>query len=459
MLADAGWDVLVLEARDEPGGAVKSAELVEPGFTSDLFSAFHPLAVASPAMRALALEDHGLRWRRAAVAVAHPAADGSCPLVAFDLDESAASLGVDGDAWRRLMARWAAVEPALLEALFTPFPPLRASARLAAAVGLARLPGFLRFATRSYRGLGEAAFRTEPARRLLAGNAMHADVAPGSPGGGFFGWLLSGLAQTHGWPSPAGGAGRLTDALVARLRAAGGEVRCGAEVARVDVRGGRAVGVVTVGGERVAARRAVLADVSAPALYERLLDRPAWKRAELRWWFRWDPSTVKVDWTLDAPIPWAAEGARRAGTVHLGDDVFLVLGQYAPVDPGRAPEGREVAWAYTHIAQGAEWTGVPERMEEEVERLAPGFRASIRARHVFTPPLLEAADANLVGGALNGGTARLGRQLFLRPTPSSLGRPETPVRALYLASASAHPGGGVHGACGANAAHAALRRA
>lgn len=428
----------MLEATGEPGGAVRSAELLEPGFTSDLYSAFYPLAVASPVMRALDLEAHGVRWRRAPVAVAHPAGDGSCPLVALDPDETAASLGADGEAWRALLDRWRTHEPDVLGALFTPFPPLRAAGRLL------RAPGLLGLATRSYAGLGEAAFRTEPARRLLAGNALHADFGPRSPGGAFFGWLLAGLAQTHGWPVPEGGAGRLTDALVARLRAAGGDVRCGAEVTRIELRGGRASGVLLAGGERVGARRAVLADIRAPALYARLLERaPRPKRAELRYVFRDDPATVKVDWTLDARIPWAAEPARRAGTVHIGDHRFFVLlGQYAPVDPTRAPPGREVAWAYTH----APGDGAAARIEAEIERLAPGFRDLIRRRHV----------AQLPPGALNGGTARLRQQLFLRPTPSSLGRPHTGIGGLYLASASAHPGGGVHGACGANAARAAI---
>jgi phytoene dehydrogenase-like protein len=228
----------------------------------------------------------------------------------------------------------------------------------------------------------------------------------------------------------------------------------------------------------------VLADVSAPALYRELVGDahlPRRLRADLER-FQWDPATVKVDWSLDGPIPWEHPDARRAGTVHVADgvgalavhatqlangelpsDPFLLVGQYAAYDETRQPPGKETAWAYTHVPHGLPWnaerTGAfADRIEGMVERVAPGFRARIRRRHVLAPGDLEGRDRNLHEGALNGGTAQLHQQLVFRPTPG-LGRPETPLRGLYLASASAHPGGGVHGACGANAAKAALLHA
>jgi phytoene dehydrogenase-like protein len=341
------------------------------------------------------------------------------------------------------------------------------------------------------RRLAEEHFRGEGGARLLAGNALHTDLTVDVPMSGFFGWLLCCLGQSVGFPCPEGGAGELTRALVERLESRGGRVRCEAAVERVLVRGGRAAGVVVAGGDEVLARRAVLADVAAPALYLELLPRehvPARVLDDIRR-FHWDNATVKVDWALDAPIPWAAPDAARAGVVHVAEGLdelsvqagqlarryipatpFLVLGQYASADPGRSPPGKEVAWAYTHVPQdvrgdaGGDLTGrwderetdvFVARMEAQVEALAPGFQALIRARHVHTPHSLEAADRNLVGGAVGGGTAQLHQQLIFRPIPG-LGRPETPVRGLYLASASAHPGGGVHGAPGAIAARAAL---
>jgi phytoene dehydrogenase-like protein len=483
LLGDAGWDVDVLEAQPEPGGAVKSAELTEPGFVHDVFSAFYPLAAASPPIRGLRLEEHGLRWRHGPLVLAHPLADGSCAVLSRDLDQTAASLDVfapgDGDAWRALSELWRRAEPALLDALVEPFPPVGPAARLALSLrgDLARLA---RLAVLPVRRLGEERFAGAGGRLLLAGNALHADFAPESALGGAFGLVLCGLGQSIGFPVPEGGAGRLTEALVRRLEARGGAVTCGRRVTRILVRRGRAVGVRTEDGTEVEARRAVLADVGAPALYLELLARedvPARILADLRVFER-DPAIVKVDWALDGPIPWRAEPARRAPTIHVAESVdeltvsrselargrapakpFLVLGQYSMVDATRCPPGREVAWAYTHVPQGWDERGaarLAERVEARVEALAPGFLALVRARHVLTPSELERRDENLVGGAFNGGTAQLHQQLVFRPTPG-LGRPETPVRGLYLASASAHPGGGVHGAPGAIAVKAALR--
>ena len=457
MLADAGLDVLVLEEQPEPGGAVRSAELTEPGFLSDCFSAFYPLGIASPHLRALGLERFGLEWLHAPVVLAHPHADGTCATLYRDAARTAASLGDDGAAWLRLSTAWERVQPAFLRALMDPFPPVRGALALARALGGPRaLVDFARLGVVPVRRHVEEEFRGEGAARLLVGNALHADVTPGSAGSALYGWVLTGIGQTLGWPAPRGGAQRITDALVARLGGAGGELRCSEEVTEIVVRGGRATGVRTAGGEELGARQAVLADVGAPALYERMLPEPYRLRLDR---FQYDLATVKLDWALDAPIPWRDEGARLAGTVHVCDDFeaepLLLVGQYAHYDPSRAPEGKEAAWAYTHLPQGTPDDALPERMEAAIERHAPGFRDLIRSRHVFTPSMLEAADRNLVGGAVNGGTAQIHQQLVFRPA-RGLARTETHVPGLYLASASAHPGGGVHGAAGANAARAAL---
>jgi phytoene dehydrogenase-like protein len=498
VLAERGWRVLVLEEQQRPGGAVKSGELTEPGFTSDLFSAFYPLAAASPALRALELERHGLRWRRAPVVVAHPQQDGRCAVLSLDPDETAASLerfaAGDGARWHAFYEIWQRAGDAFMDTLLRPFPPLRGSARLAGALGPRGLLDFTRFALLPVRRMAEEHFRGEGAAWLLAGNALHADLTPDSAGGGLFGWVLCGLGQQHGFPVPEGGSGRLIDALVARLRLHGGELACGASVARVLVRGGRAVGVRLRDGSEVSAPRGVLATTIAPTLFRELVGEQHLPRdfvADLDR-FQLDNGTVKVDWSLDAPIPWVAQEARRAGTLHLAhgidaltrttaqlsrgmvpDEPFLVMGQYAATDPTRMPAGREVAWAYTHVPQAGHVRGdagpddltgswderevaaFVARMETQIERRAPGFRALIRRRHVFTPQGFEAANRNLLGGALNAGTAQIHQQLVFRPVPG-LARPATPLRGLWLAGASAHPGGGVHGAAGANAARAAL---
>jgi phytoene dehydrogenase-like protein len=496
VLADAGWDVLVLEAASAPGGSVRSAELVEPGYLNDVFSSFYPLGAASPHIRGLELEQHGLDWVSSPTVIAHPNSTGTCPIVSTDLELTAASLERfapgDGQAWRELYARWERIGEDLLGALFDPFPPLGPAARLGARLGPRELVDLIRFSLLTVRRIGEESFAGDGGRRLLAGSALHSDLGPDTPPSGVYGWVLSGLGQQLGFPVPRGGAGQLTAAMVARLVARGGRIICGQEVSGIRVDRGRASGVVTTRGDGFGARRAVLADVGAPQLYRRLVGEehlPARLLGALER-FEYDSATVKVDWTLDAPIPWSAEAARHAGTIHVGEDVdalakhsgelarglvpehpYLVMGQYAHFDPSRQPPGAETAWAYTHVPQrikgdaggeriSGDWDHadtdrIADRIEAEIEALAPGFRGLIRGRHVFTPPTMEAANANLINGAINGGTAQMHQQFVFRPTPGLAG-PHTPVRRLFLASASAHPGGGVHGTCGANAAKAAL---
>jgi len=497
VLAGAGWEVEVLEAQPEPGGAVRSGELTLPGFVHDRFSSFYPLGLASPAMQAMDLTAHGLRWRQPEVPVAHPASDGSVAYVSRDPAETAAALGRfadgDDDAWRRMYGLWQRAGGPLRDALFSPFPPVRGGLRLAGALGARGTLDFARFGLLPVRRLGEEWFGGEGARRLLAGNALHADFSPEQPGSGVYGWVLVGMAQEYGFPVAEGGSGQLTAALVRRLESRGGRVTCDTRVTEVVVERGRTRGVRTAGGDAITARRAVLADVSAPALYLDLLDRahvPARVLAALER-FQFGNSTFKVDWALDGPIPWLAEETGAAGTVHIAESVdaltrattelilrevpaepFLVCGQYARTDPTRQPEGKETFWSYTHVPQDVRGDAGPEgltgrwderereafadRVAKQIERVAPGFRDRVLARHVTAPADFEAQDDNLRGGALNGGTAQLHQQLVFRPIPG-LARAETPVRGLYLASSAIHPGGGVHGACGYNAARAALR--
>lgn len=497
LLADAGLEVLVCEEQAEPGGAVRSGQLTLPGFEHDMFSAFYPFAAASPAIQRLDLARWGLRWRHAPLVAAHPTPNGPTAILSRDVEETAASLeelgAGDGDAWIRISRFWARIETPFMDALTTPFPPLRAAARLAAVLRGRGLRELIHTGIVPLRRFSEERFSGPGGALLLGGNALHSDLTPEMPGSTLFGLILCGLGQRHGFPVPEGGAGRLTDALVRRLTASGGQVECGIRVQRVLVRHGRAIGVRLADGREILARAGVLADTGAPQLYRELLapeDQPPRILRRLRR-FRYDNSTIKLDWALSGPIPWTSVPTRRAGTVHLGDSLdflsqysgalerhviprrpFLVLGQYGMTDPTRAPAGAETAWAYAHVPQrtesdaGGELTGVWDerelnifaaRMEDEIERYAPGFRELVLGRSVIGPHELERHDRNLVGGAINGGTAQLRQQLMLRPVPG-LGRPETPIDRLLLASASAHPGGGVHGAPGAIAARVLLRK-
>lgn len=495
LLVDAGWDVEVLEGQPEPGGAVRTAEFTLPGYRHDRYSAFYPLSLASKVIGGLHLEEHGLRWLRAPAALAHPTLDGRCAVIGPDLDATAASLDQyapgDGDGWRRLMRPWERIGPDMVDALLLPWPPVRSASRVFRKAGGRGSLDLARMVVVPARRMGEEHFDGQGGRLLIAGNALHSDLGPEAAGSGLFGWLLCALAQHVGFPEPEGGAGGLTDALVRRLESKGGRLRTSSPVEAVTVVGGRATGVRIAGGETVTASRAVLADVAAPHLYRQLLGPdvvPPSLLADLEQ-FQWDQGTVKVDWALSAPVPWTAPGARTAGTVHVADSVddltkwsadlscntvparpFLLFGQHAMTDPTRMPPGCETAWAYTHVPRTVErdsagrvtggWgpddtAAMVERIEARVEALAPGFTDSIVCRHVFVPPGMMADDANLDGGAINGGTSALHQQLFFRPLPG-LGRPETFVDGLYLASSGQHPGGGVHGSCGANAAHAAM---
>ena len=495
-LADAGWSVLVLEAQPEVGGAVSSDQELHPDFVHDTFSAFYPLAAASPTLRSFELERHGLVWRHAPTVLGHPRPDGSWALLDRDRHVTATRFDHqhpgDGEAWLELCRDWDVIGEQLIHGLLTPFPPVRAGLS-----GLARLPRagglqFVRTLLTPVIDLARTRFGGESPQLVLAGNAGHTDIPLDAPGSGLMGLLMSMLGQSVGFPVPEGGAGQLSQALARRFRSLGGEIRCSSPVMRIGTSGGRARTVHTTTGEAVVARRAVVATVVAPHLYGDLLDRsdvPARVRRGMRD-FQLDPSTVKVDWALDGPVPWQQPPDKAPGTLHIADSVqdmsealgqvaaglvparpFMLAGQMTTSDPTRSPAGTESMWAYTHVPQETRGDAGDEgldgrwrhddlerfadRMQARFEKLAPGFGSRVLARRILGPHELESRDANLVGGALNGGTSQLHQELVFRPVPG-LGRAETGVPGLYLGSASAHPGGGVHGAAGMNAARAAL---
>ena len=478
-LARQGWRVLVLEAQQRVGGAVDSLETTRPGFLHDVGAAFFPFARDSPAFRHLELEQAGLEWRWARYESAHPAPDGTCTSIARDIEDSAASFGADGDAWRRL-ARWRqALGPRFVPAILSPLPAAGPLLRL----GPRNLMRLARAGLSTPAGYARRLFRSEAARRVLPGLALHADLGPHDACATPLGLVLLFLAASSGFPVPVGGARSITRALLHRLHQAGGVVQPGIHVDQIIVRGRRAVAVRTGRGEEIPVRRAVLADVGAPALYLRLLPRgsvPGWVRHALRR-FRYGWGTFKMDWALAGPVPWAAREPRTAAVVHAGDSIddlalftrqvregklpsnpYLVIGQQSLLDPSRAPAGGQTLWAYSHVPAQVEggWPAHREwfadRIEARIEGLAPGFRQLIHARAIHTPEDLERMNENLVGGDLGGGSNQIHQQLFFRPVFPYF-RYRTPVRGVYLASASTHPGGGVHGACGYNAAQMALR--
>jgi phytoene dehydrogenase-like protein len=479
-LAEGGRSVLLLEARERPGGAVATEELTLPGFHHDVFSAVHPAGAASPAFAAMELERHGLRWVHPRFAMVHVLEEGRAAVLSRDLGETVASLDAlhpgDGGRWAAFVEPYLRHFGAMRRTLLTGFPPLRGPLELVARAGLQAGLELARVGLMAARDLGRELFAGPGSRAWLYGTTLHGDVPPPSAGSAALALYLNLLGHGVGWPSPEGGAGRLTEALCGRLRELGGELRTGAPVVRVDVRGGAARGVVLEGGEAIAAPL-VLLDLTPRAVLQlaghALPERYA---AGLRR-YRYGVPTFKVDWALSEPIPWTAPEARAAGTLHVGGDEgevlrasapvatpsppvlpFLIAGQQTVADPTRAPAGQHTAWAYTRAWQEGRFSQAVdeqvERIEAQVERFAPGFRARILARHVLPPAELERRNASLVGGDVGGGSFALD-QLAFRPVPSLVPY-RTPLRGLYLGSAATFPGGAVHGVPGRAAARLAL---
>lgn len=484
-LADAGWDVVVLEAEDSLGGAVRSTSV--DGWVSDRFSSSYPLGVASPVLRALELEKHGLRWAHAPLALAHLLGpeDDSAPAIHPDPEATAASLDpADGDAWLRLYQDYVKIRGPFLQSLLTSWPPVVPGVKLARKLGSAgELARFARFMAMPMHRMGQELFEGPRGRALLAGNAFHADAPLSGSVSGTMGWLLAMLAQDVGFPVAEGGSSSLSTALVRRAERAGALFVTGTPVVGLNVAEGKVSGVRTASGETVSVRRAVVADVSAPTLYDVLLPAasvPAGLRRDLER-FEWDYPTVKLNYRLSGPIPWRAVEARSAGVVHLGgtaDDLvhlsadldtgrlptapFLLIGQTSKADPTRSPAGTEAVWAYSHLPRGMadneSADKLAARMDRAIERYAPGFQDLVLDRDLQRPSDFVGSNASLGLGALGGGTAQLHQQLIFRPTVG-LGSPRTVVSGLYLGSSAIHPGPGVHGACGHLAARAALRDA
>jgi phytoene dehydrogenase-like protein len=481
-LARRGFRVLVLEANSKrPGGALGSEELTLPGFVHDVGAAFFPFGKASPAFHELGLEQAGVEWLNADLESCHPALDGSYACIARDAELAAANFGTpsDGEAWRALAAFHARTEPELLATLLGPFPSLGAALRL----GPKNLAKVAWYFARSAGNLSRKLFRSEAARRVLPSLGLHVDVGPDDWFSAGLGYMLGMTATTGGFAVPRRGAQSITNALVTLLEGYGGRLRLGAQVKRVVVSGGRASAVQLEGGEEVRARLGVLADTAAPTLYLKLLDAtlvPSWLLRKMRS-FKQGFGTFKVDYALSGGVPWSAAAAHDSAVVHaceslqdlarftrevrenrIPEEPYLVIGQQSSVDVTRAPPGQHTLYCYSRVPSFPEggWArhreAFADRVSARIEGLAPGFGSLVLARHITAPPDLEAGNANLIGGDLGGGTNAWHQQLLFRPVFPYF-RYRTPVKGLYLCSSYTHPGAGVHGMCGYNAALAAAR--
>lgn len=442
-LLEEGASVAVFERDEVIGGGARSSLLTLPGFVHDPWSAIHPMTVASPFFRRAGLP---IEWAQPDGALAHVLDGGRAVTIERCIGDTAAQLGDDGAAYRRLVRPFVRNWERLVAALLAPALPPRD-------VGL--LTSFGLRGVRSPKGLARR-FSGDEARALVAGIGAHAMLPLERVPGGAVALLFAVLGHAVGWPAPRGGAGRIADALGDAVSAAGGEIHT-----EVDVRSLA---------DLPPARR-VLLDTSARAALDIAGDRiPGWRARRLRR-LRLGPGVCKVDWALDGPVPWIAEAARRAGTVHVGgtfEDIaaaerdvwrgrhperpFVLAAQHTVFDASRAPNGKHTLWAYCHVPNGSD-VDMTARIEAQIERFAPGFKDLVLARHVMTARDVGARSPNYLGGDINSGIQDL-RGHFMRP---GLVDPYKIGDGLFLCSSATPPGGGVHGMCGYHAARRAVR--
>lgn len=448
VLAQAGLHVEVLEAEAIPGGGARTMELTLPGFLHDAGSAVHPFAAGSPFFSSLPLHQHGLEWIHSPAPLAHPLADGTAVVLERDLEVAARALGADGNAWCRLVGPLAHNWDEFVPDVLGPIVHIPRHPFLLASFGLGAIqPAML---------LANTLFKDARTRALFAGCAAHSFLGLTEPLSSSFGTLLGAAAHAPGWPIPRGGAQAITNALISYLATLGGKVQTSHRVQRIS---------------DLTRADITMCDVSVPQLLALAGEQlsPTYRRALQS--HRRGPGSFKVDYALSSPIPWTATDCLRAATIHLGGSAeeiaaseaamrsnrhaerpFMIVSQPTLFDSTRAPADKHVAWAYCHVPNGSTFDML-ERLENQVERFAPGFRDCILARRVFSPVGLESINLNLAGGDIIGGSNSLMNLLF---RPTLRGYP-TSAPDIFLCSSSTPPGGGVHGMCGYHAASAALR--
>jgi phytoene dehydrogenase-like protein len=446
-LQRAGVDVLLLESHAALGGGMRTAELTLPGYRHDVCSAIHPMAVASPFFNTLPLQEFGLELIDPPVLAAHPLDDGSAAVLLRSVDDTARLLGPDGDVYRGLVGSlvpiWPAIAKDVLGPLHIPAHPIDLARfgvkALLPATVLARL------------------FRSPRGKGLFGGMAAHSMQPLSKMTTSAIALVLSVVGHIHGWPIPKGGSRTIADALASYFLKLGGRIETGVHVTDLTQLPERSVALLDLGPRQLLK----IAGQKLSPLYRARLER-----------FRYGPGVFKVDWALDGPVPFTASECLNAGTVHLGgtfdeiaaseDDAnvgrisqrpFVLFAQQSRFDRSRAPEGKETAWAYCHVPNGAS-VDMTDAIESQIERFAPGFRDRILARHTMGALAMEAYNPNYVGGDINGGAMTIG-QIFSRPV-ARISPYRTSLDGVYLCSASTPPGGGVHGQCGYHAARQAL---
>lgn len=429
---------------------MRSAELTLPGYVHDICSAVHPLGIGSPFFRSLPLEKHDLKWIHPPVPLAHPFDDGSAAILDRSVDVTAKQFNADGDAYKKLISpfvnNWNKLASDILAPLHFPKHPILTT-------------HFAYFALRSAYGLSKSLFREESSRSLFAGLSAHAILPLTKPLTAAFGLILATLGHVVGWPFSQGGSQNIADALASYFISLGGKIYTGVNVENL---------------EELPPSSAILCDLAPRQFLKIAQNRLPFKYQRQLEKYRYGPGVFKIDWALNAPIPWKAKECLQAGTIHLGGTFeeiinseknvwenqhskkpYVILAQPSLFDLTRAPEHHHTAWGYCHVPNGSD-SNMSEEIENQIERFAPNFKDTILARNVMSAQEMEKYNPNYVGGDINGGIQDI-YQLFTRPT-NQIVPYSTPLKGVYICSSSTPPGGGVHGMCGYYAASTALKQ-
>jgi phytoene dehydrogenase-like protein len=449
-IAQAGYTVKILEAKDKIGGGIRSAELTLPGFIHDVCSAIHPLGAASPFFEKLPLNKFGLEWIFPPISLAHPFDDGHSAVLNVSINETAESLKEDKLNYLKIIQPLVNNWDLFKENILSPLKGIPSHPAALSRFGLYAVQSAEHFINRQFTGV--------TAKSLFAGAAAHSILSLNRLGTSAIGLVLIILAHKIGWPIPKGGSQKIADALASYFKTLGGEIETNYPVNSF---------------EDIPPAKAVLFDITPRQILKIMADKLPLNYENKLKKYRYGPGVFKIDWALNSPIPFKAPDCLNAGTIHIGgtykeiirsefeaaagihqEKPFIILAQQSLFDKTRAPGDQQTAWAYCHVPNGSD-INMTERIENQIERFAPGFKDIITAKHFMTAADMEKYNPNYIGGDINGGMQDW-RQLFTRPVVK-LNPYSTPIRGVYICSSSTPPGGGVHGMCGYNSAIHAIK--
>lgn len=448
-LSEKGLGVLIIEGADTPGGGTRTDELTLPGFHHDVCSAVHPMGYLSPYLKTLPLDKFGLEWIIPKASVAHPLDDKEAVMLSKSLEETACNLGVDQQRYKKLVLPFVKKADNLLADSLKP-------------LGIPKDPWLLmQFGLKAFQPASlyaKHAFKDERTKALFAGCAAHSVL----PFNKFFttaiGLMFLTTAHVENWAIPKGGSQSISKALSAYYTSLGGEFMFSTKIEDYN---------------QLPEAKKYIFDTDPIQLAEIAKDQLPKSFGKRLKKYRYGPGVFKIDYALDAPIPWNDPNCLDASTVHIGGTFkeiaasekdawegrhnkkpFVMLSQQSQFDTTRAPNGKHTGWAYCHVPHGSRVDMSP-FIEEQIERFAPGFKDTVLAKRTMNTEDFYKYNPNYMGGAITGGAADI-FQLFTRPV-ARMDPYSTPNENIFICSASSPPGGGVHGMCGFYAAKSVLK--